>query len=230
MHLSRLMDALLKDRVPNYIKSPVKQISRPNSALITKTSHGRAHKTIGESTKVFKKREERWNNWTGSTATASESRSPEGRGRSRLSQTSGGMRHQDDRASSLTMTPSPINTIAEDSKYSEQNLAQHPQQRRSQNCTIPTQQNFSTARHRCLDNDVSQETLIYNGQYRLDNNQSKVYADFVKMLATFDPHDIVKILEDCVLDSQDATLLASYGGTVDPIAEDDYMGDSLDDC
>ena len=51
----------------------------------------------------------------------------------------------------------------------------------------------SKIRHRCENKSSSEEDLIFQGQYRFNDEQEKIYQDFVEMLSDFDPHDMVRI-------------------------------------
>lgn len=72
----------------------------------------------------------------------------------------------------------------------------------------------SNAQHRyCVhDRDATDEELISRGAYRLSEGQEPVYWNFVEMLRTFDPHDMVLVLEDAFKDARAASMLDSYGG------------------
>ena len=50
---------------------------------------------------------------------------------------------------------------------------------------------YDDIRHRCMDASISDADMVFNGSYRLDPQQRPKYEDFVQLLATFDPHDMV---------------------------------------
>ena len=59
---------------------------------------------------------------------------------------------------------------------------------------------------------MEDDELIVKGLYRLQGEDQNVYQNFVRMLSTFDHHDMVKILHDAMNDAQNATLLDQFGG------------------
>lgn len=61
------------------------------------------------------------------------------------------------------------------------------------------------------------EDLLLQGLYRFDNDaEVEIYNKFVLMLTSFDSHDALLILQDAFKDAQVASMLDSYGGTGRP--------------
>lgn len=67
-------------------------------------------------------------------------------------------------------------------------------------------------RYQCHNEGISDEDVILLGMYRLNEKQRKIYDSFVGMLMEFDPHDIMKIMEDAINDVNVSGGLDSYGG------------------
>ena len=68
-------------------------------------------------------------------------------------------------------------------------------------------------RNACLDEEVTVEQLIMKGNYRFHSDGDKeTYARFVDMLSSYDPYEMVKILEDAMRDAQEESLLDEYSG------------------
>ena len=62
-------------------------------------------------------------------------------------------------------------------------------------------------RNACLDEEVTVEQLIMKGNYRFHSDGDKeTYARFVDMLSSYDPYEMVKILEDAMRDAQEESL------------------------
>lgn len=91
----------------------------------------------------------------------------------------------------------------------------------------------ATQRHRHLEIDMdgsanmSEQDLILNGKYRLNSHHRRRYDDFVNTLAEFDPHDMVKVVEDALNEACERTLLDAYGGTVLPDQHSDPDSDEV---
>lgn len=84
----------------------------------------------------------------------------------------------------------------------------------------------ASQRHRHVDigthgvEDISEQDLILNSKYRFRTHQRQRYDDFVETLAEFDPHDMVKVVEDALNDACERTLLSAYGGTIMPDSDE----------
>lgn len=66
--------------------------------------------------------------------------------------------------------------------------------------------------HRCTDAKISEDGLIVEGMYRLNEDEGEIYSRFAEMLSNFDRYDMLNILNDVFRDAQTASQLSHFGG------------------